>query len=277
MDRLVFGNVPNDTLSGGEMQSMAPGERRVLSFVYHAESEGTVDFVLDPPRPPEGWTQTLLIDPECAGQWTPKASPISGQELFVTPGDQICLLASMDSPVTGGVGSAVQFDVKATRFWFAPTLGLFQGQAELRSRGIVMLAERGLVLQKEWRTVETCPLDGPSSLRDPAPFQMFGTVVPGGRVEFRVQYRNPGSVPVTGIKLSDTVPDETVFESAFCGAMPTDGIQNCQVTVHPAAAGTGPIAWELVDDAGSHGGLRSADYGSVGYCLRLRLAGDMAP
>jgi len=276
MDRLVFGNVPNGSLSGAGTQAMEPGERRVLPLVYLAGTEGDVVFEFDPPRPPDGWVQTLFMDTGCSGAWSPDAKPIAGQMLFVTAGDRICLLASLDSPVTGNMGSAVQFDVKATEMWHVPTLNLFGMVSELRSTGTAKLAQRSLVLHKEWRAVPTCPLDADHSLRDPTPFQTLGAVPPGGRVEFRVRYRNPGSRPVKGISLSDLVPDQTVFETAFCGAIPADGIRACWVTVQPAVAGVGPIAWQLVDDVGPHAGLRSAGQGSVGYCLRLRSADGTA-
>jgi uncharacterized repeat protein (TIGR01451 family) len=102
------------------------------------------------------------------------------------------------------------------------------------------------------------------------PYTTVNEADAGDALEYRITYRNETAVAVTDVLISDAVPAFTLFQDAWCLSTPTTGLSGCNVETTPSQnAGSGTIAWRLVDAATSPRGLMPAAEGAVSFCVAV--------
>lgn len=70
------------------------------------------------------------------------------------------------------------------------------------------------------------------------------TALPGQVLIYTITYANYSNGPLTTIKIYDTTPAYTVFNSAACGTLAT-GLSGCTTAAVPVVGATGSIEWTL--------------------------------
>ena len=70
------------------------------------------------------------------------------------------------------------------------------------------------------------------------------TALPGQVLIYTITYINHSNGPLSTIKIYDSTPSYTAFNSAACGTLAT-GLSGCTTTAFPAAGATGSIEWTL--------------------------------
>jgi uncharacterized repeat protein (TIGR01451 family) len=262
---IVFGEVPQSTLSATGTQQVSAGQIAIYPHTYTAGDNANVVFsTSNAPTPvAANWTNVLYLDTTCSGTLT-ASDPVISAQIAVTAGQSICLLDKVMSPAGASPGMLDIATVTATETYTpAPTIGAIVHA--LTRTDTTTITPSDLTLLKQVRNVATCP----STAADVAAFATSNQANPGSFVEYQITFSNTTTSPLTSISINDAVPAFTLFQNAQCAALPA-GEASCTVTQAPALNATsGAILWALTDSAVAPIGMKSGASGTVRYCVKV--------
>ncbi len=262
---IVFGDVPQSTLSSTGTQQVSAGQIAIYPHTYTAGDNANVVFTTSNAPTPvtANWTNVLYFDTACSGTLT-ASDPVISAPIAVTAGQSICLLDKVMSPAGAAPGMLDIATVTATETYTpAPTNGAIVHA--LTRTDTTTITPSDLTLLKQVRNVATCP----SSAADIAAFATSNQANPGSFVEYQITFSNTTASPLTSISINDAVPAFTLFQSAQCATLPA-GEASCAVTQAPALNATsGAILWVLTDSPTTPIGMKSGASGTVRYCVKV--------
>lgn len=214
-----FADVPANQFDTDGRQSVLPGNVAFYLHRYTAGTSGMITFSGTAPAT-AGWSNTLYRDVNCDGA-------INGADALLTGGiavvaeQNVCILARVFASETAAYNAQYPLTLTAT-FAFANS-ALADALARNDLTVIGDPGEAGLLLTKS--------VD-------------HATALPGQVLIYTITYTNHSNGPLTTIKIYDSTPAYTVFNSAACGTLAT-GVTACTATAMPAAGATGSIEWTL--------------------------------
>jgi uncharacterized repeat protein (TIGR01451 family) len=214
-----FGDVPANQFDTDGRQSVLPGNVAFYPHRYTAGTAGVITFAGSAPVTP-GWSHTLFLDANCDGAINGADAPLAGG-IPVVAAQNVCILARVFASETAAYNAQYPLALNAT-FAFANS-ALTDALTRNDLTVVGDPGEAGLLLTKS--------VDRTSAL-------------PGEVLIYTITYINHSNGPLTTIKIYDSTPAYTVFNTAACGTLAT-GLTGCTTTAVPAAGATGNIEWTL--------------------------------
>jgi uncharacterized repeat protein (TIGR01451 family) len=261
---IVFGEVPASSFTTDGNQQIAAGQSAIFAHTFVAGDKASVSFtatgVANPAAP--AWSSVLYLDTTCSGTLS-GSDPVISAPVAVSAGQTVCLLDKVTSPVGAATGASDVVTLTAVETYTpAPTNGTIVHTYTHTDTATVVASD--LTLLKQVRVVATCP----STAADTNAFGASNQASPGNFVEYQITYSNASSAPLVNIKIDDTVPAFTLFQSALCGALPP-GESACGVSAPAVGATSGAITWTLTDSATAPIGIQPGGSGTVRMCVRV--------
>lgn len=269
---VILGEAPQSTLAGDGARQSPAGLAVIYAHTYTAGSAGKVSFSTVDASVPKAliWTSQMYLDVTCNGLLDAMDTVITAP-IAVQAGQRVCILNKVTSQSGASIGSKDLTTVSATESWNVPTLTPVIRIQVLQNMDTTTVSTAGLALQKDVRVLASCPVSAAASLANTTPYTTGGSAKPGEFLEYRLQYSNGTAEPLTGIRISDSVPSFTQFVSAQClGNASAPGV-TCAVSSQPNVGATnGAISWNLQDTATAPVGLQPLASGAVSFCLQVQ-------
>lgn len=215
----AFGDVPDNGLTNDGTQSILAGATALYPHVFTAGTAGQVSFAATG-DPATTWNVLLYRDTNCNGVVDAGELPLSAA-ISVTADQQVCLLVKVAAPPNAGTGS--QHTAALTASFTYSTVSLSSSQNRNDVTLVGPASDAGLKLTK---TVDKT------------------SAKTGDVLTYTIRLENQSSAALGNLKVNDSTPAYTVFQSAACGTLGS-GITACSVTTQPGVGGTGAVAWQL--------------------------------
>lgn len=214
-----FGDVPANQFDTDGRQNVLPGTVAFYPHRYVAGTAGILTFSGVAPAT-AGWSYTLFLDANCDGTINGADAALTGG-ISVVAEQNVCILARVFASETAAYNAQYPLTLNAT-FAFANSV-LTDALARNDLTVVGDAGEAGLRLTK---AVDRA------------------TALPGQVLVYTITYTNFSTGPLSTIKIFDSTPAYTVFNTAACGTLAT-GLTGCTTTAVPAVGTTGNIEWTL--------------------------------
>lgn len=214
-----FGDVPANQFDTDGRQSVLPGTVAFYPHRYTAGTSGVITFAGSAPAAP-GWSHSLFLDANCDGA-------INGA----------------DAALTGGVPVAAAQNVCVLVRVFASETAAYDAQYPLTLTATFSFANSALIDALTRNDLTVVGDIGEAGLRLSKAVDR-ATALPGEVLVYTITYTNYSNGPLNTIKIFDSTPAYTVFNSASCGTLAL-GLSGCTTTSSPSAGSTGAIEWTL--------------------------------
>jgi uncharacterized repeat protein (TIGR01451 family) len=234
-----FGNVGQESLTAAQQRVAAPG---AVLFYAHRFTATSASSLSVSATSSAGWPQTLFLDSNCNGVQDPSEAVITSA-LPTSAGTVVCLILKVNVP-PGAPPGAQNLSTLLASFNYTNASPAFSAQLS----------------NEDFTTVASVTTTSALLL---VKGQDQSNPLPGGRINYTLNYTNQGSTTITALRISDFTPAYTRFASAAClGPLPA-GLTACTVTQSPALGASGAIEWLL------SGSLLPSASGQVTFAVDL--------
>mgnify|MGYP003634062138 CR=1 FL=1 len=239
---LNFGDVSTSTLLNDGQRIVAAGSSTQLSHIFEAKTGGNVTFTTANTFDPSIiWPVIIYRDLNCNSIIDSGEPVLDGNTaIAVTANEMVCIVVKVTAP-NGLSNGASSTSVVTASFALVNTTPLITQTLSKTDLVTVDNAQGGFTITKV--------VDKNSAL-------------PGSILTYTVTYLNNGSDPISTIKVSDTVPAYTTFNSAAFATPLPDNLTGCTITA-PAVGATGQIKWEFT------GTLLPGQSGTVSFTVKI--------
>ncbi len=233
-----FADVPANLFLPDGQQTALPGTVVFYPHSYTAGSAGQLTVTLSAPNPAT-WSQIVYIDSNCNAA-IDAGEPVLSAAQSLTTSQKLCTVVRVSIPAAAPYDAHSTVTLSASFSYANSAVTAAETRNDITIVGNATAA--GLRLAK---TVDKA------------------TAKSGDVITYTVSYDNRSSSTLSTLKIYDTTPAYTVFNSAACGALPT-GMTACTLTTQPAAGVAGPIQWSFT------GQLLPGATGSVTFAVTLQ-------
>lgn len=235
-----FADVPDNSFSGDNQQTVLPGAVAFYPHVFVAGSAG--QLTLTPSgtaNPPGAWSAVLYLDANCNGVVDGIEAPMSGT-IGVTAEQQVCVVAKTHAPENAPYNAQYALTLGASFIYDNAGFAWSQNRSDLTTVG--RATDAGLKLTK---SVDKAVAKS------------------GDAITYTIRFENQSSGALRNLKIYDATPAYTVFSAVQCNALPAE-LTACTVTQAPASGAAGAVEWAL------EGTLPSGAGGSVQFSVTVQ-------
>ena len=239
---LNFGDVETSTLLNDGQRVVAAGSSTQLTHIFEAKTGGNVTFsTANTFDPSVNWPVIVYRDLNCNSIIDSGEPVLDGNTaIAVTANENICIVVKVTAP-TGLSDGASSTSIVTASFELVNTTPLITQNLSRTDLVTVDNSQGGFTIIK---TVDK------------------NSALPGSILTYTVTYLNNGADPISTIKVSDTVPAYTTFNSATFATPLPDNLTGCTITA-PAVGATGQIKWEFT------GTLLPGQTGTVSFTVKI--------
>ncbi len=219
-----------------------PGTVVFYAHTFIAGSGGQVTFTTtNAPTPAlTGWSEVLYLDANGNGQLDSGETQITGP-ITVTAGQKVSILVKEFVPVTAPLNAQNLISVTAGFSYVNAVPALVSNIIHTDLTTVGNGTTAGLMLLKQ--------VDKAAAL-------------PGETLMYTLTYINQSSEVLSNIRIFDTTPAYTLFQSASYGALPSN-LTACAISA-PASNTTGAVRWFFT------GALSGGATGTVSYAVQVQ-------
>ncbi|MGB0846809.1 MAG: isopeptide-forming domain-containing fimbrial protein [Thiolinea sp.] len=247
-----FGELSGPTFEPDHNGQVVPGGVILYAHTFKTPADGTVSFSSSVGgTASSGWSHVLYQDSNCDGalNGTEANSPLSGANLSVSSGGQICTINKVYAPATASAQEHYQVTQQAEFAYSGGGLAIETLQVidnTITSNGVNSPETGGGSLELR-KSVENLT-------QSTAETDTANQAIPGDVLKYRIYYTNKGTGDITDLQVNDTVPVFTGFilSSQACETTPT-------TLACTTSANFDELSWEFT------GTLEAGDTGYVSY------------
>ncbi|MGY3670003.1 GEVED domain-containing protein [Marinovum sp. KMM 9989] len=235
---LNFGVVDDPNLSADRQVAVQSGGRIDISHRFIATSDMSIDFAVTniAESTPAITSISLWRDVGCDADISPGDTAIDAP-IAAIAGEEICIIATVQTSSASPAGSAVSFDVTAN--------ATFTGTSE---RAVVSNIDR--VTIDGGNAVElgkqVCnATQGVCDLTTGAGFSTRNSGRAGDVLIYRIIFRNSGNAPISAVSIGDATPIYTSLTATAPGVVDAPANFPCSLTTAPTPSGyRGGLQWQ---------------------------------
>lgn len=255
---LDFGIAEEPQFSADRQVAVQTSGRIEIAHRYIAPSDLDIAFLLDNivESSPDIATISLWQDLGCDQSVDPSDTAISGT-IAGSAGDEICIIASVQTTSSAPSGSAISFDLLAN----ATFVGTSETSALMNTDLVTIDAENAIELRKSVCNSSLTPCD----LATGAGFSTDNIGEAGDVLVYRIGLVNSGRTPISSISIGDTTPAYTSLTGTQPGVVSSPDGFACNFTTASTSAGyQGPLSWLC------NGSLLPQENGAVFFEVRIQ-------